>query len=139
MRRLTLLLFTASLCLAQTPADSIRKVLDDQVAAWNRGDIEAFMIGYDNSPNTAFIGSSVQHGWENVRRSYHDRYPTTEKMGKLDFSGLEVTLLGKDYANVVGKFHLARSTEGGGDAKGVFTLLFHKTPAGWRIIQDHTS
>jgi ketosteroid isomerase-like protein len=138
MRRLTLLLF-ASICLAQTPADSIRKVLSDQVEAWNRGDIDAFMVGYDNSPNTAFIGSSVQHGWESVRRNYHDRYPTNEKMGKLDFSGLEVTLLGTDYANVVGKFHLARSAEGGGDAKGVFTLLFHKTPAGWRIIQDHTS
>jgi uncharacterized protein (TIGR02246 family) len=139
MRRLTPLLLAVSLCFAQTPVDSIRKVLDDQVAAWNRGDIEAFMIGYDNSPNTAFIGSSVQHGWENVRRNYHDRYPTSAKMGKLDFSGVEVTLLGKDYANVVGKFHLARSAEGGGDAKGVFTLLFRKTPAGWRIIQDHTS
>jgi ketosteroid isomerase-like protein len=60
-------------------------------------------------------------------------------MGKLDFSGLEVTLLGPDYANVVGKFHLARTAQGGGDASGVFTLLFHRTPAGWRIIQDHTS
>lgn len=138
MRNLALLLFAAS-CLAQTPADSIRKVLDDQVAAWNRGDIDTFMIGYDNSPKTAFIGSSVQYGWENVRKNYHERYPTNAKMGTLDFSGIEINLLGTDYANVVGKFHLARTKEGGGDAKGVFTLLFHKTPAGWRIIQDHTS
>lgn len=138
MRHLAFLLFAVT-CLAQTPADSIRKVLDDQVAAWNRGDIDTFMIGYDNSPKTAFIGSSIQHGWENVRKNYHERYPTTAKMGKLDFSGIEVNLLGSDYANVVGKFHLARTKEGGGDASGVFTLLFHKTPAGWRIIQDHTS
>jgi uncharacterized protein (TIGR02246 family) len=138
MRCLTLLLFAAT-CFAQTPDQNIRKVLDDQVAAWNRGDIEAFMIGYDNSPKTAFIGSSVQHGWENVRKNYHTRYPTTEKMGKLDFTILEVNLLNADYANVVGKFHLARTQQGGGDASGVFTLLFHKTPQGWRIIQDHTS
>jgi uncharacterized protein (TIGR02246 family) len=138
MRHLTLFLLAVA-CLAQSPADSIRKVLDDQVAAWNRGDIDTFMIGYDNSPKTAFIGSSVQLGWENVRKNYHQRYPTPAKMGKLDFSGIEINLLGADYANVVGKFHLARTKEGGGDASGVFTLLFHKTPAGWRIIQDHTS
>lgn len=138
MRRLIFLVF-ASVCLAQMPADTIRKVLDDQVAAWNRGDIDTFMIGYDNSPQTAFIGSSIQHGWENVRKNYHERYPSTEKMGKLDFSGIEINVLGTDYANVVGHFHLARSAQGGGEAKGVFTLLFHKTPSGWRIIQDHTS
>ena len=139
MRRLISVFLFAALGLAQTPADAIRKVLDDQTAAWNRGDIDTFMIGYDNSPKTAFIGKSVQLGWENVRRNYHERYPTAAKMGKLDFSGVEVTLLGTEYANVVGKFHLARTAEGGGDASGVFTLLFHKTPAGWRIIQDHTS
>jgi uncharacterized protein (TIGR02246 family) len=138
MRCLTLLLFAAT-CFAQTPPDSIRKVLDDQVAAWNRGDIEAFMIGYDNSPKTAFIGSSIQHGWENVRKNYHERYPTAEKMGKLDFTIMEVNLLNSDYANVVGKFHLARTQQGGGDSSGVFTLLFHKTAQGWRIVQDHTS
>jgi uncharacterized protein (TIGR02246 family) len=139
MRRLTFLLLFASLCLAQTSADSIRKVLEDQVAAWNRGDIDGFMTGYDNSPRTAFIGNSVQHGWEDVRRSYHERYPTPEKMGKLDFSGLEIQMLGPDYANVLGKFHLARTAAGGGEASGVFTLLFHKTANGWRIIQDHSS
>jgi uncharacterized protein (TIGR02246 family) len=138
MRYLTVLLLAAS-CLAQDPADTIRKVLDDQVAAWNRGDIDAFMTGYDNSPNTAFVGSSIQRGWENVRKNYHERYPSAQKMGKLDFSGIEIHLLGGEYANVLGKFHLARTKEGGGDASGVFTLLFHKTPAGWRIIQDHTS
>jgi uncharacterized protein (TIGR02246 family) len=138
MRCLTILLFAAT-CLAQKPADSIRKVLDDQVAAWNRGDIETFMVAYDNSPNTAFIGKSIQHGWESVRKNYHERYPTPEAMGKLDFSGIEVNLLGSDHANVVGKFHLARTQQGGGDASGVFTLLFHKTASGWRIIQDHTS
>jgi ketosteroid isomerase-like protein len=117
MRYLALVLF-AFTCLAQSPADSIRKVLADQVAAWNRGDIDTFMLGYDNSPKTAFIGKTVQHGWEEVRRNYHERYPTPEAMGK---------------------FHLARTAQGGGDASGVFTLLFHRTPAGWRIIQDHTS
>jgi uncharacterized protein (TIGR02246 family) len=138
MRFLTIL-FLAATSLAQTPADAIRKVLDDQVAAWNKGDFDTFMTGYDNSPDTVFVGKFIQRGWEGVRRDYHARYPTAEKMGKLDFSGIEVKMLGSDYANVVGKFHLSRTAAGGGDASGVFTLLFHITPSGWRIVQDHTS
>jgi uncharacterized protein (TIGR02246 family) len=138
MRCLILPLFTA-ICLAQTPAAGIRTVLDNQVAAWNRGDIDSFMRGYDNSPETTFIGKSVQRGWQTVRRTYHERYPTPEKMGTLDFSAIEVQPLGADYANVIGKFHLRRTEAGGGDASGVFTLLFHRTKEGWRIIQDHTS
>jgi uncharacterized protein (TIGR02246 family) len=127
------------LLLAAPPEAEIRKVLDEQVAAWNRGDIDSFMKGYDNSPGTTFIGKAVQHGWETVRRNYHERYPTKEKMGLLDFSGIEVKMLGPDYATVLGKFHLKRNEAGGGDASGIFTLIFHKTSNGWRVIQDHTS
>src|SRR5438552_1526313 len=32
----------------------IRGVLDAQAAAWNRGDIEGYMNGYDRSPKTEF-------------------------------------------------------------------------------------
>ena len=138
MRRLAFLLLAFS-CFAQSPDSAIRKVLDDQVAAWNRGDIDSFMTGYDNSPDTTFVGKTVQRGWEMVRQNYHTRYPTKQNMGKLDFSHIEIKLLGTDYATVLGNFHLERTKAGGGEASGVFTLLFHKTTAGWRVIQDHTS
>lgn len=125
---------------AQTSSEAaIRKVLSDQTAAWNRGDIEAFMQGYQNSADTVFIGKTVQHGWKNVLDNYHQRYATRAAMGTLDFSDLTVQMLGSDYAVVTGKFHLARTSEGGGDASGVFSLLFRKTNAGWKIFLDHTS
>jgi ketosteroid isomerase-like protein len=60
-------------------------------------------------------------------------------MGKLEFTGLEVMLLGSGYASAIGRFRLARSAEGGGDASGLFTLLLRRTPQGWKIILDHTS
>ena len=47
--------------------------------------------------------------------------------------------MGADYAMVIGRFHLARKREAGGEASGIFTLLFHKTGQGWKIILDHTS
>ena len=32
----------------------IESLLDDQVAAWNRGDVEGFMNGYARSPDLSF-------------------------------------------------------------------------------------
>ncbi len=132
------LLFTVS-SIAAPPDAAIRRVLDDQVFAWNRGDVPAFMSGYENSAATTFVGAVVTKGHAQVLADYIRRYPTKEKMGRLEFTDLEVRPLCADYASVLGRFHLARSKEAGGDARGIFTLLFHKTAGGWKIIQDHTS
>ena len=45
MSRLLCLLLAVPL-FAAPPEAQIRQVLDDQVAAWNRGDIPGFMQGY---------------------------------------------------------------------------------------------
>lgn len=118
---------------------SIRKVLDDQVAAWNRGDVVAFMQGYEDSPQTAFIGATIQHGYQAILQRYQTKYADRAAMGTLNFSNLAVRLLGSDYAVVTGNFHLERTPGGGGNASGIFSLIFEKTAAGWKIIVDHTS
>ncbi len=125
--------------LAASPEQQIGRVLDDQVAAWNRGDIPGFMQGYDESEATTFVSATITKGHAGVLAGYLKRYPTRDKMGTLRFSDVEVRPLGPDYTSVLGRFHLDRSTEAGGDASGIFTLLFHKTGQGWKIILDHTS
>src|SRR5947209_20489038 len=46
------------------PEQAVRAVLDAQVAAWNRGDLEGFMAGYWQSPDlTFFSGDKVTRGW----------------------------------------------------------------------------
>ena len=139
MLRALVLLLAASVVFADSSEQAIRRVLSDQAQAWNAGDIDAFMNTYENSPNTIFMGKAVRKGYEAVRRRYHEQYPTPEKMGRLRFSDLSVTLLGTDYASVTGAFHLTRTVSAGGNASGVFSLLFRRTPAGWKIILDHTS
>ena len=135
-----LLLFLIALPLAAaSPEQDIRRVLDDQVAAWNRGDIPGFMDGYDNSESTTFIGATITRGHAAVLTNYRKRYPTQANMGKLRFLDLEVHLLGSEYASVIGRFHLDRTPEAGGEAAGIFTLVFHKTGKGWKVILDHTS
>jgi ketosteroid isomerase-like protein len=134
-----LCLLVALPLVAASPEQEIRRVLDDQVAAWNRGDIPGFMEGYDKSESTTFVGAKITKGHAQVLANYLKRYPTRENMGTLRFSELDIRLLGADYASVIGRFHLDRSTEAGGEAAGIFTLLFHRTGAGWKIILDHTS
>jgi uncharacterized protein (TIGR02246 family) len=139
MLRILALLLAVWVVFADSSDQAIRRVLSDQAQAWNRGDIDAFMNGYQNSPTTVFIGKTVERGYEAVRRRYHEQYPTPEKMGKLSFSDLSVNILGADYASITGAFHLMRAASAGGNASGIFSLLFRRTPAGWKIILDHTS
>jgi len=138
---LLLLAVTASRLLGQSDASAdervIRDVLTTQQAAWNRGDIPTFLQGYWNSPDLTFAGSDgFVRGYDGLLQRYQKSYPNTEAMGQLDFSGLEIRSLGADSAMVLGHWHLRRPI---GDAGGVFTLIFRRFPAGWRIIHDHTS
>jgi ketosteroid isomerase-like protein len=119
-----------------SPEYAIRKVMDDQAAAWNRGDLEGFMRGYWNSPKLVFVGSEVTRGWRPTLDRYKRSYGTREKMGTLTFSDLEITVLSKDAAVVLGSWSLARA---GDNPHGKFTLTFRKFKEGWRIIMDHTS
>ena len=142
---IAILVTTTQTALAQGPANkhdakivaAVRAVLDSQRDAWNRGDIEGYMDGYDRSPETVFIsGDNVTRGWQTVLERYKKGYDSREKMGTLTFSDLEITAIGKDAAVVLGRWHLQRVND---DPHGRFTLILRKTKRGWKIVHDHTS
>ena len=116
---------------------SVRTLLAKQNAAWNRGDIDAFMVGYWESDSLMFIGQSgVTYGYKNTLANYKKNYPDTTVMGKLTFTLIHVKQLSSEYFHVTGKYHLARTI---GDASGHFTLVFRKINGKWVIISDHSS
>jgi beta-aspartyl-peptidase (threonine type) len=117
---------------------AIQKVLDDQVAAWNKGDLEGFMTGYWNSDDLSFYsGKDKTHGWKATLERYQKKYQSEgREMGKLTFSDLEIDVLCPESAFVRGRWKLVTSKDTPG---GLFTLIFKKLPDGWRIIHDHTS
>ena len=118
--------------------EAIQAVLNEQVAAWNRGDLEGFMRGYWNSPElTFFSGKEKAQGWQATLERYIKRYRGDgREMGKLAFNDLRIETLGPDAAFVRGRFELEMSKEKLG---GLFTLIFKRFPEGWRIVHDHTS
>src|SRR5260370_3993581 len=119
------LVFLCALCALAVPLSSsfaadpkadeaaVRKVLDDQAAAWNKGDLEAFMAGYWKSPNLSFTsGNTKTKGWDATLERYKKRYQGEGKeMGKLTFSEVEVEMLGPDAALVRGRFTLEMMKE----------------------------
>ncbi|HTW79122.1 MAG TPA: nuclear transport factor 2 family protein [Terracidiphilus sp.] len=124
---------------------AIRAVMAAQVAAWNKGDVEAFMQGYENSPDTTFVGTTVNKGFEPILKRYEANYTNAAQMGTLTFSNLQVRLLpgscgAVEYAVVTGNFHLERTQKGAATKDdGVFSLVWRKGPEGWKIVLDHTS
>jgi beta-aspartyl-peptidase (threonine type) len=116
----------------------IRRVLDRQVEAWNRRDLEGFMQGYWHSRDLTFYsGGTTVSGWEETLDRYRNRYLSAgNEMGKLAFTDLKIEVLGPSAAFVRGRFHLKMNS---GESGGLFTLTFRRFADGWKIIHDHTS
>ena len=52
----------------------IKQVMKKQEEAWNRGDLDSFMVHYWNSPNLRFVSKTkVRMGWQNVYNNYHEK------------------------------------------------------------------
>ena len=133
------LLALASTAFAEDKAaEPIRKILTAQSDAWNKGDLDGFLETYWKSEDLVFFsGGTISKGHKAVADRYAKRYKAEGKeMGKLEFIGLEVEMLGKDTAFARGKWKLEMKAE---KPEGLFTLILKKTSDGWKIVHDHTS
>ena len=121
--------------------DSIRaaveSILRAQEVAWNQGNLDAFMEHYWNSDDLTFSSEGkITRGWTATLNRYRERYPTLERMGRVNFSNLEITPLGDSAAMVLGQWNLKREKE---PVSGNFSLVVRKFDNRWLIVHDHTS
>lgn len=135
---LLMLLIASMHAFSQTKDDKVvLSILSNQSAAWNRGDLNSFMIGYWENDSLMFIGKSgITYGYKKTLSNYKNNYPDTASMGRLNFDIISIQSLSNDFKHVVGKWHLKRSI---GDLGGHFTLLFRKIRGKWVIVSDHSS
>ena len=140
---LTSLLGAAS---AQQQDAMLQFQLSDQLkqsaSKWNRGDLDGFLSDYLNSEEMTFTsGGRILKGFEALEQRYRKAYgESTESMGQLSFSDLEVWRLGPDQALILGRWRLERDkTVGQAADEGVFSLVMVKVEERWKILHDHTS
>ncbi|HZN02746.1 MAG TPA: SgcJ/EcaC family oxidoreductase [Candidatus Polarisedimenticolia bacterium] len=132
---------------AKESAAAIRKLIADQVEAWNRGDLVAFTNVYDDDATFLSPTGSVR-GRQAVHERYTKRYPDRAAMGTLKLEiddirpvwGMEITPGGDA---VPGRIH-------GASASGRWTLSYPDREAAtgrtllvlsragtrWTIVQD---
>lgn len=131
---------------AAVPADRaadqvIRDALQASAAGWNAGDLDAFLGPYEDAATTTFVtAAGLQRGLGEIREVYRRSYfadgpPAME----LRFESVEVTPLGRDHALSVGRWILREREDPGEAREGWFSLVWARTPAGWRIRHDHSS
>ncbi|MBS4029011.1 MAG: nuclear transport factor 2 family protein [Ignavibacteriales bacterium] len=137
---IVILLLTTSLSLSQTTEkekSAIQIILTTQSTAWNHADIDGYMNGYWQSDSLVFTsGGNVTRGFDSTKAKYKRKYDSKEKMGTLEFSDLEISILEENVAWVLGKWKLKRATD---EPHGIFTLVMKKFNDEWKIVHDHTS
>jgi len=118
--------------------EAVAAVLEAQRQAWNRGDLPAYMDGYERSPDLIFTsGGQIRRGWDETLARYKRTYGEDRaSMGQLAFEILDLRQIGADAAVVLGRWRLSGLAEPKG---GVFTVVLARRADGWRIVHDHTS
>jgi uncharacterized protein (TIGR02246 family) len=124
---------------AVTPASdvaAIRAVFDTTAAGWNRGDLAAYLSAYASSA-TAMGRTGLVHGPNGIGDQMRAGFWKSGRPDQvLSYDHLEIRSLGRDHALATGQYILTGA--GQPDRTGWFTTIWERTPAGWRMIHDHS-
>lgn len=120
--------------------EQITSTLDRQVAAWNRGDLEAFCAVY--APDATFVSpKGVKRGRDTVLAGYRERYPDHAAMGTLKLEAIDTRTVewglarGRAYtASLVGRFTLTFPDRE--PVQGWTLLVLQRQGGVWQIVQD---
>jgi ketosteroid isomerase-like protein len=116
----------------------VTTMLARSAAAWNRGDLDAFMTDYLPGDRTTYVTSrGVVHGPTAIRERYAPRFGAGGVHDSLSFEGLEVDSLAPGVLNVIAYYVLTR-----GDsivARGPTSLVMVRDNGRLRIVHDHSS
>lgn len=115
------------------------KVVLAQQAAWNKGDLGAFLAFYKDAPDTQAVLGSPARGMDTIRNAFRINYPNRESMGSIEYTDVEARELGQNFCLATGRYHLDRAKKSGGAADGTFTEIMEKTVKGWQVIFSETT
>ena len=137
---LSLLLVTA--CAVPQPAveedeAQIVAALRASTQAWNRGSLAGHLAIYDPSV-TAMTRQGLRRGVAPIEEAFSRTYFRDGKpKQQLNTQEITIRMLSADSALVTGRFILSGGSEK--EQSGWFTLVWIRTPSGWKVVHDHTS
>jgi ketosteroid isomerase-like protein len=103
---------------------------------WNKGDLDAYMSLYDHDATMMLAAGRV--GLDSIRGMYVRYYfPGGHPKQELAYDTYQLTLLGKDFALLTGRFIL-KANDKYPERKGTFSLTMVHRKDGWKILHDHS-
>jgi uncharacterized protein (TIGR02246 family) len=115
----------------------IRQALDSSVQAFNRGDLPGHLAIYDEDVDF-MTKNGPRPGIAAIEKAFRETYFNEGKpKQRLRFEQLAVRPLTPDVALATARFLLSGGETP--DQSGWFTLIWVRTPAGWKAVHDHSS
>jgi beta-aspartyl-peptidase (threonine type) len=117
--------------------EQIRAATRASADAWNRADLKGHLSIYAEDV-TFMTRSRPRPGVAPIEESFSKKYfQDGRPKQRLSFEDIAVRPLGRDAALETGRFVLS----GGGEPEqsGWFTLVWVRTPQGWKVVHDHSS
>lgn len=122
---------------ARAEKQEIRTLIARMEAAWNRGDFEGYMEGFQK-PDVVFVSRGrFQRDWQGTLDHYvRDYGGSPERRGTLRFSDIRIEMLAPDAAQLISRYRLDRPVD---PQDGINTRLMRKIDGRWVIALNHVS
>jgi uncharacterized protein (TIGR02246 family) len=116
----------------------LARQFQQSAAAWNRGDLDAFMADYIPDSTTTYVGSNgLIHGFDGIRARYAPAFEPGAERDSLRFEDFHVRAIAPSILLVTARYILYRDQET--TNSGSFTLVMEQRLDGWKITHDHSS
>jgi ketosteroid isomerase-like protein len=118
-------------------AAAIKAMLDTSAAGWNRAELPVYLSAYVDSA-TAMGSTGLGRGVKGIEGQMRAGFWRTGRPAQtLTYDHLEIRPIGPNQAIVTGQYILTGA--GLPNRTGWFTTIWVRTPAGWRMVHDHSS
>jgi uncharacterized protein (TIGR02246 family) len=115
------------------------QLMHESAEAWNRGDLDGFLVTYANDSQTTFMGNPPTLGLDSIRTRYQRTYFRDGRpRDQLAFDELVTRMLGPNHALMRGRCILTNPADNS-RTYCRYSLVWERRPEGWRIIHDHSS
>lgn len=118
--------------------DQVRAEVRRFVATLNRNDPAALSEFYADGSDVATLGDGeIRRGWTAVAALFDSLFARGPV--RMEVDSVIVVPLGSVAALAYFRYQWVQGQPGSQVARGVMTLVLQRSPAGWRVVHDHTS
>ncbi|WP_238395743.1 YybH family protein [Pontibacter pudoricolor] len=116
----------------------VKKALEGQISAWNKGDLETAMTFYWNSPEMLWISKGgTEKGYQQVYDMFLQDFADRSKMGVYSYEPLHIEQVSKEAVYFVFRWKI--ELDGKRLMGGVSSQVWKNISDRWVVTSEHAS